>query len=49
MLFYILKRLGQSTIVMFGVTLIVFAMLFVSGDPVSLLLPLDASEADRIA
>lgn len=49
MLFYILKRLGQSVIVIFGVTLIVFAMLFISGDPVSLLLPLDASEADRVA
>lgn len=49
MLVYILKRIGQSIIVIFGVTIIVYAMLFVSGDPVSLLLPLDATDADRIA
>lgn len=49
MLIYILKRLAQSIIVILGVTFIVFAMLYISGDPVSLLLPLDATQADRIA
>lgn len=49
MLLYTLKRLGQCVFVILGVTIIVFGMLYVSGDPVSLLLPLDATEAERIA
>ena len=49
MLLYTLKRLGQCVFVILGVTIIVFGMLYVSGDPVSLLLPLDATEVERIA
>jgi len=40
---YILRRLWQSLIVLIGVTLIVFLVLHLSGDPVLLILPPSAS------
>jgi ABC-type dipeptide/oligopeptide/nickel transport system permease component len=49
MIFYILKRLYQSIFVLFGVVTIVFLLLHISGDPTNLLLPLDATTAERAA
>jgi peptide/nickel transport system permease protein len=49
MIFYILKRLYQSIFVLFGVVTIVFLLLHLSGDPTNLLLPLDATAAERLA
>lgn len=40
---YLLKRLGQYVIVLFGVTLIIFVIARLSGDPVTLMTPQDAS------
>jgi len=40
---YLLKRLGQYVIVLFGVTLIIFVITRLSGDPVTLLTGQDAS------
>ncbi len=40
---YIINRLGQSIVVLLGVTIIVFSFLRLSGDPVMLLVPSDAS------
>ena len=44
---YLLQRLLQGVLVLLGVTTIVFALTFISGDPASALLPLDASPAQR--
>ncbi len=46
MLRYLTKRLGHTIIVMIGVTLAVFLITRMTGDPVRLMAPLDASEAD---
>ncbi len=43
---YFLRRLYQALIVLFVVTLIVFIILHVSGDPVELLMPPDATSED---
>lgn len=43
---YILRRLFVSVFVVFGITLIIFIITNVIGDPVALLLPLDATRAD---
>jgi peptide/nickel transport system permease protein len=43
MLAYIVRRLLQMIPVIFGITLIVFVLLRVSGDPVTLMLPEDAT------
>ena len=43
---YFLRRLSQAAIVFLVVTVIVFSMLHISGDPVELLLPQDATEQD---
>lgn len=43
---YLIKRLGQSLIAIFGVTLVVFMVLHLSGDPVELMVPPSASKAD---
>jgi ABC-type dipeptide/oligopeptide/nickel transport system permease component len=45
---YLLRRLYQTVIVFFVITAIVFLMLHISGDPVELLLPQDATEQDVI-
>lgn len=44
---YLLQRLVQGVLVLIGVTTIVFALVFVSGDPASALAPLDATPAER--
>src|SRR5215471_158904 len=46
MLAYVLRRLAQSVLVMLGVSLIVFGLLHLTGDPTRLLLPLEAREED---
>jgi peptide/nickel transport system permease protein len=46
---YIVRRLGQSLIVIFGVIVITFLISRVMGDPVVLLLPPDASTEQRVA
>jgi ABC-type dipeptide/oligopeptide/nickel transport system permease component len=43
---YLVKRLAQSVIVVAAVVFIVFSMMFLSGDPATLLLPPDASPKD---
>src|SRR4029434_9734605 len=46
MLAYILRRLLQSLFVLLGVSVIVFGLLHLTGDPTRLLLPLEAREED---
>lgn len=43
---YVLSRLGQSAIVLLGVSAIVFFSLFLTGDPAALMLPPDANRAE---
>ena len=43
---YLLRRLGQSVLVLLGVSVIVFGLLHLTGDPTRLLLPLEAREED---
>ncbi len=40
---YIIKRLFHSFFVLLGITLLVFFLLYLSGDPVRLLMPFDAT------
>ncbi len=49
MLIYLLRRLYQAIFVLLGVMTIVFFLLHLSGDPTQLLLPLDATAAERAA
>jgi peptide/nickel transport system permease protein len=44
--FYLLRRLWQAVLVLFGVSVVVFFILHLTGDPVGLLLPPDASAED---
>src|SRR5262245_2181444 len=46
MLSYVLRRLVQSLLVLLGVSIIVFGLLHLTGDPTRLLLPLEAREED---
>src|SRR5699024_5288117 len=46
---YLLKRLVQMIPVLFIITFVVFVLVYMSGDPVSLLLSEEATEADREA
>src|SRR5690349_12765282 len=46
MLRYVVRRLLQSVVVLWGVTLLVFALLFLSGDPAALLVSPTASRAE---
>ena len=43
---FLLKRFLQTLVVLLGVTAIVFGVVFISGDPVTLMLPPDATEQD---
>ncbi len=43
---FLLRRLGMSVVVLFGVAAIVFLSLFLTGDPAALMLPPDASRAE---
>jgi peptide/nickel transport system permease protein len=45
---YLLRRLWQAVLVLFGVSVVVFLILHLTGDPAALLLPPDAT-ADDIA
>jgi peptide/nickel transport system permease protein len=46
MLSYVARRLLQSVLVLLGVSVIVFGLLHLTGDPTRLLLPLEAREED---
>jgi ABC-type dipeptide/oligopeptide/nickel transport system permease component len=46
---YVLRRLFHGLIVVLGVSVIVFLMLRLSGDPVSMLMPETATESERAA
>jgi peptide/nickel transport system permease protein len=46
---YLVRRLLQIIPVMFIITFVVFVLVYLAGDPVALMLPEDASEADREA
>ncbi|MBI2468266.1 MAG: ABC transporter permease, partial [Candidatus Rokubacteria bacterium] len=43
---YLLRRLGQSLIVLLGISAVVFVILHLTGDPTLLMLPLEASAED---
>ena len=43
---YLLRRLWQSLLVIFGVSVVVFLILHLTGDPAALLLPPDATAED---
>src|SRR5258707_13864867 len=43
---YLLRRLWQAVLVLFGVSFIVFLILHLTGDPAALLLPPDATAED---
>ncbi|HJO61378.1 MAG TPA: ABC transporter permease, partial [Desulfobacterales bacterium] len=45
---FLFKRILQSIITLIGVTIIVFCIVRLSGDPTNVLLPLDAPEEVRI-
>jgi peptide/nickel transport system permease protein len=45
---YLIRRLGQSLVVVVGVTLVVFILIRLTGDPVLLLMPSEAS-AEQVA
>jgi peptide/nickel transport system permease protein len=44
---YILRRFIHSIFVLFGVSLVVFGLIRLSGDPTALMLPVDATEEDE--
>ncbi|MFK9090288.1 nickel ABC transporter permease [Bacillus salipaludis] len=46
---YLVRRLLQIIPVLFIITFVVFVLVYLAGDPVALMLPEDASEADREA
>ena len=43
---YLIRRLWQSVLVLFGVSVVVFLILHLTGDPAALLLPPDATAED---
>jgi ABC-type dipeptide/oligopeptide/nickel transport system permease component len=43
---YFLSRLGQSIVLLFGIVVLVFAMVRITGDPAALMMPREASAAD---
>ena len=43
---YLLRRLWQAVLVLFGVSVVVFLILHLTGDPAALLLPPDATAED---
>jgi peptide/nickel transport system permease protein len=43
---YILRRLWQAVLVLFAVSLLSFVLIFLSGDPVAVLVPLNARQED---
>jgi peptide/nickel transport system permease protein len=49
MIAFILRRIAESLLLMLGVLLLVFFMVRMTGDPVSLILPMDAPDSQREA
>jgi len=49
MLPFLVRRLGQSVVVLFLVSVVSFALILLTGDPVAMMLPTHASESDRLA
>ena len=47
MLGYVLARLAQSILVLMLVSIVAFALVLLSGDPVAIMLPIHATEQDR--
>jgi len=45
---YVVSRLGQSAIVLLLVSMVAFALVLLSGDPISVMLPVHATEQDRL-
>ena len=45
---YIINRLGQAILVLWVVSIIIFGLGRITGDPVDVLLPIDATEIDRV-
>ena len=45
---YLVRRLAQSLLVLFGISFVVFGILFLTGDPALVLLPPDASPEDVV-
>ncbi len=43
---YFLSRLGQSILLLFGIVVLVFAMVRITGDPAALMMPREASTAE---
>ncbi len=43
---YLIRRLWQSLLVLFGISIIIFIILHLTGDPAALLLPPEATQAD---
>jgi ABC-type dipeptide/oligopeptide/nickel transport system permease component len=48
MLAYVVNRLAQSAIVLLLLSVVAFALVLLSGDPVSVMLPVHATEQDRL-
>jgi peptide/nickel transport system permease protein len=48
MLGFLVQRLGQSVVVLFLVSIVAFALVLFSGDPVAMMLPTHATEKDRL-
>ncbi|MGB4137162.1 MAG: ABC transporter permease, partial [Microbacterium sp.] len=46
---YVWRRLWQAILVLFGVAVVTFVLLHLSGDPTSLMLPLEATPAEHDA
>ena len=46
---YVMQRLAQGFLVLIGVTTIVFALVFVAGDPAATLAPIEATPEERAA
>jgi ABC-type dipeptide/oligopeptide/nickel transport system permease component len=46
MLVYVLKRLFHNLLVLLGITFVVFFLLYLSGDPIRLFMPLDATQKE---
>jgi ABC-type dipeptide/oligopeptide/nickel transport system permease component len=46
---YLLERLIQAAVCVWGVSVIIFCITHFIGDPVQLLMPAEASQADRLA
>ena len=48
MLIYIIKRLLRGLVVLFGVSIVIFGLLSVSGDPATIMLPPTASQSEVV-